>query len=403
MWRSTPYLDAEAMPGPPDPHVLTGNYAPVPDETTLADLPVEGTLPVALSGQYLRIGPNPVAATTSPGPWRSLEGMVHGVTLRAGRAVGYRNRWVLTDAVARVLGTDTVPGPGPGPADAVATNVISFGGRILALGPAALAYELDHDLVTVGRVDLAGGGRGIGAHPQVDPLTGALHFISFGDEPARHTVSPGGQTRITVPIADAPRGVHGLLLTRDRIVLLGGHCIGVVGRAGGDRPQWSELDPDGAFDALDRGKEVAVMATGASLRRITVDAGAHARHEVLDHTPQELARINPGFAGLRGQYVWTVAAGDGREVFRHDLRTGDRTSHDLGVGRHPGELSFVADPSRRHREDGGWLIGFVHDESRNEADLIVLDAAAIDRPPVAVIHIPRRIPYGLHGTWIPAT
>ena len=35
---------------------------------------------------------------------------------------------------------------------------------------------------------------------------------------------------------------------------------------------------------------------------------------------------------------------------------------------------------RRHREDGGWLVGFVHDDNRNEADLIVLDAAAIDRP-----------------------
>ena len=56
-----------------------------------------------------------------------------------------------------------------------------------------------------------------------------------------------------------------------------------------------------------------------------------------------------------------------------------------------------------HREDGGWLVGFVHDDNRNEADLIVLDAAAIDHPPVATVAIPRRIPYGLHGTWIPAT
>ena len=88
-------------------------------------------------------------------------------------------------------------------------------------------------------------------------------------------------------------------------------------------------------------------------------------------------------------------------MYRHDLRTGDRTGHDLGPGRHPGELTFVPDPTRRHREDGGWLIGFVHDDHRNEGDLIVLDAAALDRPPIATVRVPRRIPYGLHGTWIP--
>ena len=170
------------MPNSSDPQLLTRNHAPVPDETTIAGLTVEGTLPTALTGRYVRIGPNPVARRRRR---RSgLDGMVHGVALRAGRAVGYRNRWVTTDAVARTLGTDTVPGPPAYAVDIVATNVITFGGRTLALGPGALAYELDEHLVTVRRVDLAGHGRGIGAQPQVDPLTGALHLVSYGDEPA---------------------------------------------------------------------------------------------------------------------------------------------------------------------------------------------------------------------------
>ena len=101
--------------------------------------------------------------------------------------------------------------------------------------------------------------------------------------------------------------------------------------------------------------------------------------------------------------MWTVTAAGGTEVYQHDLRTGDRTAHDLGPGRHPGAMTFVPDPTRLHREDGGWLVGFAHDDNRNEADLIVLDASAIDHPPVATVAIPRRIPNGLHGTWIPAT
>lgn len=402
MWRWAPYADAGAMPSPPDPRFLTGNYAPVPDETTVPGLTVDGTLPATLSGQYLRIGPNPAATTATPCTWQSLDGMVHSVTVHGGRAVAYRNRWITTDSVARTLGTDPVPGPPAAPVDTVATNVIAAGGRILALGPGALAYELDDMLVTRGRVDLAGGGRGVGAHPQVDPLTGAMHLVSYGDEPALHIVSPRSQTRITVRVPDAPAPLERLLLTRTRLVLLGDGFVGVTRRTGECRPQWAPLDLADAFDADDHGGAVAVLATGPGLRRTTLESLGDARHELLDESPQRFGLVNPRVAGLGARYVWTVAGEAGTEVFRHDLRSGTRSSHDLGAGRRPGELSFVADPARRHREDGGWLIGLVHDEDRNEADLVVLDAAAIDRPAVAAVHIPRRIPYGLHGSWIPA-
>ena len=50
----------------------------------------------------------------------------------------------------------------------------------------------------------------------------------------------------------------------------------------------------------------------------------------------------------------------------------------------PGGLVFVADPDRSSTEDGGWLVGFVHDETRHETDFVVLDAQAIERPAVAV-------------------
>ncbi len=40
-----------------------GNYAPVADELTEYDLPVEGAIPAELDGWYLRNGPNPRQAT----------------------------------------------------------------------------------------------------------------------------------------------------------------------------------------------------------------------------------------------------------------------------------------------------------------------------------------------------
>ena len=46
---------------------LAGPFAPVQDETTAYDLPVDGAIPTALDGRYLRNGPNPRRPTPATG------------------------------------------------------------------------------------------------------------------------------------------------------------------------------------------------------------------------------------------------------------------------------------------------------------------------------------------------
>jgi carotenoid cleavage dioxygenase len=120
--------------------------------------------------------------------------------------------------------------------------------------------------------------------------------------------------------------------------------------------------------------------------------------QVLDATPHTSASSNRRPSDGARRFLWTVGSD---AVHKHDLLAGTRQSHDFGSGRHPGEHVFVADPDRNREEDGGWLVGFVHDESRNETDFVVLDAQAIERTTVAAVRIPRRIPNSAHGTWIP--
>jgi carotenoid cleavage dioxygenase len=76
-----------------DPH-LSGNYAPIGPEIDAADLPVvAGRIPPALSGAYMRNGPNPLykpLAFTYP---MDGDGMIHAVYFDNGRA-RYRNRFV---------------------------------------------------------------------------------------------------------------------------------------------------------------------------------------------------------------------------------------------------------------------------------------------------------------------
>ena len=71
-------------------------------------------------------------------------------------------------------------------------------------------------------------------------MTGALHLVSHGDEPAHHIVAPNSQTRITSPVNDAPGPLQDLLLTRERLVLIGEGFIGITDRGGPATTRWAD-------------------------------------------------------------------------------------------------------------------------------------------------------------------
>ena len=85
---------------------------------------------------------------------------------------------------------------------------------------------------------------------------------------------------------------------------------------------------------------------------------------------------------------------------KHDLATGESVAYDLGEGRSAGEFVFVPDRDDAG-EDEGWLMGYVYDAGTDRSALWVLDAHDFGAAPQAVVHLPRRVPYGFHGNWIP--
>jgi carotenoid cleavage dioxygenase len=86
-------------------------------------------------------------------------------------------------------------------------------------------------------------------------------------------------------------------------------------------------------------------------------------------------------------------------VTKVDFATSMTRTHVYGPGAASGEAVFAPDP-QRHEEDGGWLLNFVTDRARSTTDFVVLDAATLDE--VARVHLPRRVPFGFHGNWLPA-
>lgn len=75
------------------------------------------------------------------------------------------------------------------------------------------------------------------------------------------------------------------------------------------------------------------------------------------------------------------------------------TSHVFGAGRAPGEAAFA--PADDVPGGPGWLMTFVYDAATDRSDLVILDADHLAAPPVAVVHLPRRVPAGFHGNWLP--
>ena len=434
---------------------LAGNYAPVDVEHTAMDLPVTGTVPRELTGRYLRNGPNPV---TPPEPssyhWFTGDGMVHGIRLGDGRAEWYRNRWVRSQVVADALGEPTRPGPVHAGMDfSPNTNVIGHSGRTFAIVEAgARPYELTYELDTVGPCDLGGTlPGGYTAHPKRDPATGELHAISYfwgwGNKVQYTVIGTDGLVRKAVDVeVGGSVSIHDMSLTEKYAVIYdlpvvfsleaaaGGASfpyrwdpdyqsrVGLLDREGdGSAVTWFDVEPcyvfhplnaydDGDRVVLDVVRHPRMFATqllgpdeGApTLDRWTLDLNAGKLvEERLDDHRQEFPRVDERVVGHRHRFGYAAAfLDDGSALYKHDLVAGTTETRKLNSPAGGSEAVFIP-RSESAAEDDGWVMSLVLDSERGASDLVILDAQDFTGDPVAVVHLPGRVPFGFHGNWIP--
>ena len=142
----------------------TGDFAPLKTETFEERLTVEGSLPKALDGLYVRNGSN---SRTSH--WFIGDGMVHGVRLEGGDARWFRSRFVETKlhATGTSLGESGPPQLDDGYAN---VSVFHHANRLLASGEVGLPWELSPDDLSTrgifsfdGRLTTSMTARGCGA------------------------------------------------------------------------------------------------------------------------------------------------------------------------------------------------------------------------------------------------
>lgn len=83
-----------------------------------------------------------------------------------------------------------------------------------------------------------------------------------------------------------------------------------------------------------------------------------------------------------------------------DLPSRVTRRHYVGDDSSVSEPLFVPAHDRAGHGEG-YVLAVAGRHAENRSDLLILDATRIDAPPVATVKIPLRIPYGLHGNWVP--
>jgi carotenoid cleavage dioxygenase-like enzyme len=451
---AAPVVDAQTVL----PVFRTGNYAPVPDELTAFDLPVQGRIPAELNGWYLRNGPN---ARTGAAHWCVGDGMVHGVRLENGRAAWYRNRWVRTESFEHPIGLYNDDGTRNLHSSIANTHVVRHAGKTLALMEFSLPYEISNDLETVGVYDFGGKlNDSMTAHPKICPVTGEMHFFGTGNilEPhvVYHRADADGRLTVNRPI-DVPAltMMHDFALTAEHVVFLDlplvfdlrvalaqqdvrelrdlpyrwdddyGARLGVLRRDDPYGPvRWLDIDPcyvfhiANAYDVRSANENSVVLevvrypeiwrdsskfSADAALWRwkLNLDTGV-VEESQLDDRGVEYPRVDDRLAGAAARY--SVAVGSDALV-RYDLQRGTASEQRFGGGGRgapsaPSEAVF-APAAGESDELAGWYLTYVYDPVADGTDLVVIDASDFEGEPVARVRLPRRVPHGFHGNWIP--
>ena len=376
---------------------------------------------------------------------------------RAGRAL-YGGLFNPGPIDPSLVGPDGDPGPIKNVAN---TSVIQHGGHILALFEGGLPYDLSSDLETAGEWDYEGKlVSNMTAHPRFDPSTGELHFFRYDVQPPFLTyyVADGeANIRLSCPI-DLPQPVmmHDFVITEQHVVFFAcpavfdvqammrggqplvwkpelGTRIGVLQRGTSTATvRWLDTDPFFVYhfmNAFEEGESIHIdyvrrssfFVGGAdakergeffppTLHRLTLDFSTNTvRDRPLGDEVVEFPKTDVRVGGQRYRFGYTVMteqstvghhqAHSFSGIVQYDVSTEASTVHRYGAGRYPGEPCFVPRPGSNSEEDG-YVVSYVYDEASNKSDLVILDASRFADDPVAVIHLPVRVPNGLHGSWM---
>lgn len=336
-------------------------------------------------------------------------------------------------------------------------NVVRHAGQLLALAEGGTPFQISPELETLGRETFGGTlPVGITAHPKVDPATGEMFAFCYAlGEPylTWSVIGRNGETlRAATPVEGVSRPVmiHDMALTPHYIVLVlgpfffdlaaamaGGSPMSWEPEAGtrivliprdGSAPRWISTEacwlwhtanayetqqPDGETTVvLDYVRWTAPggFAPGhiaGSLARMHLrPASGQVTHETLTDRSMEFPRIDDRSLTQNHRVIGTSLKTTDRPVLTGDADT--LGWYDTASGRFDlwqagnlavGEQCYIPRPGDPDPTHGWWTV-IATDRADQTSRLLVLAAEDLTAGPVATVHLPQRVPLGLHGAWL---
>lgn len=343
------------------------------------------------------------------------------------------------------------------------TSVLFHNGRLFALNEASPPYELDIDTFkTKGVFTFDGKLKGsMTAHPKIHPITKELIFYSYNPITKPYLTHYVANEKLEITHktdldVSAPFIIHDFAITEhftifffyplsatfDKFITNKGNIISFDEKRETEiwvlprymtekaKPSIKKFKMESCFgwhfaNAYEEGDHIIVIGTRAkkvdfldfnrdTIRnpkqktylyewRLNVEDNSVTGKHLLDDEC-EFPTINPSKVGLKNRFVYAPTRQYGNYTFdgvtKIDLTTGKTKRFDFGLQRYGGECIFAPKTDAKD-EDDGYLMTYVYDETTNSSEFIIIDAKKMDSIPVASVKLPRRVPYGFHGNWIP--
>jgi carotenoid cleavage dioxygenase-like enzyme len=344
------------------------------------------------------------------------------------------------------------------------TNIVWHAGRLMALEEAHHPFEMDAGTLESRGYVRPYGGR-VTAHPKIDPVSGEMLWFGYGvgDMPLAPGMSYGRTaadgTVVSRQDFQAPYSsmVHDFMVTENHVLfpvlpLTGdlqramrggpafawepqkGSFVGVMRRdADVSTIRWFNTEACYVFHPLNSWEEgdklfcdvmrydvaplfpnadgTAGGKAAARLVRWTFDLAAPSdaiQETPLDDLDGEFPRVDPRVETRKHRHGWYAADPSNAQTIRQsaiahlDFATGARSVYELPDGDLTSEPVFAPRPGSMDEGDG-WITAVVWRAAENRSDLIVFDALDVAKGPIATAELPRRVPFGFHGNWVPAS
>lgn len=330
-------------------------------------------------------------------------------------------------------------------------NIIQHANHYLAMWEGGPAYEIDFDLNTLGEWH-PGTAKplSVGPHTRYDKETGDLFLINYDITPpflVCHRVNRQGLLIESLTI-EKPYStmMHDFAMTKNYFVFfdcpavldaqaaeIGGEVlqwdedletrIGIISRTNSQQALWINTNAFFVFHFVNayeesdtiivdyvRHNQLRMIPTDQNksppkLYRMVIDLNNKTVKEFqLNEYTCEFPTFNRHYDTQKYQFIYAPVKLRSNNAFdaltKHDLLNNTVTIHEFGENFEIGEASFAPRISAQ-AEDDGYLMLFAYNKTTNTSDFIILDAQQMANNPLARIKLPRRVPHGLHGSWMP--